>query len=153
VTNFPWVLLILAGVSIFGTIWLFKKRDVSYKHGLKIFYFSIISSILVLSFVAGALEVDKPFKQAPIINKLRTLNNLTEDKAIGGKLSQIEDESFVVTTVEGSDIYVKYDRDKVIGVIRLGAPVSALGEWESEGVFEAEVIRLGGQVRSRNSMK
>lgn len=151
VTNFPWGLLILTVLAVYLTVRLFKKREISYKHGMTIFYGSVVAAVVILSVIVGALKVDEPFKDSPIIDRFKTLKSLTEERTIGGIVDSINSDSIILQTREGKTVEIRYNKEEIRGELRLGAPVAVFGEYnEEDEVFEAEFVKFGGPMKMLN---
>jgi len=147
VTNFPWVLLILCIICIVATVYLFRKKDISYKHGLTIFYSSVIGAVVVLSVLAGVLNIDESFEErVPVFKNLHTLRQLTEDQTVRGTLDEIVKNGLVIVDSNGREVLIQYEPGKSLGMPVINGPVNALGDWQNkeEYVFKAEAIRFGG---------
>lgn len=152
---FPWQLIILSIIGIWGGLYLLKKYDISYKKsffGTSLVFIGVLLSCAIFIDNVGINDRLKSTRNfAPIYKQ-----NLINQNTIMGEIVAIEDDSLTIKNPRNDEqINVSLDENTIFPrgeTLNLGDHVGIVGDTEDE-VFVAKGIHVGGmQWRKENPL-
>lgn len=143
---FPWQLIILSIIGIWGGLWLLKKYDISYKKGFISTSLVFIGVLLTFAVFIDNLGINDCLKStrnfAPIYKQ-----NLINQNTIMGEIVAIEDDSLTIKNPRtNQQVNVSLDENTILPegeTFNIGDHVGIVGDTEGE-TFVAKGIHVGG---------
>jgi len=154
--SFPyhWILIGLA-FFIFASI-ILSRYDISYKKPFK----RILAILLLSVFVAGAVislsGVNEAIEDRVNQGHFRFMRPFDGKRhgmwrdALLGEIAEVKSDGLMVDITEEKTVFVKFTENTLFPTeseFNKGDYIRVLGEWEEEGVFNAQVLQIAGQHR------
>lgn len=143
---FPWRLIALSIIGIWGGLWLFKKYDISYKKSFISTSIVFIGVLLIFAIFIDNAGINDRLKStrnfAPIYKQ-----NLINQNTIMGEIIAIEDNSLTIKNPRTNEqVDVSLDENTILPkgeTFNIGDHVGIVGNIEGE-TFVAKGIHIGG---------
>ena len=151
---FPWQLIILSIIGIWGGLWLLKKYDISYKKSFLSTSVVFIGVLLAFAFFIDNTGINDRLKLtrnfAPIYKQ-----NLINQNIIMGEIIAIEDNSLTIKNPRTDEqVDVSWDENTILPkgeAFNIGDHVGVVGDTEGE-TFVAKGIHVGGMQWRKESL-
>lgn len=142
IENVPWIPILVAVLGISFGIWFMRKYDFSYRHTFLWIAVGVVSGVVLFGVLLDRAGIPD---QARAIRFLQPVmhERFSGETWVSGKVVEVGDPSFLLTTPSGNDFVIIWDKDTIVRPevpLRTGEWAQVLGAREEGNIYIAEEV-------------